>query len=710
MHAIVDAASVTSRGDAAAMADTATTLLTALAVGLVAGVAIGLAMVRIRRRTRHAIPAGHHDELLELADAPDLGFVRFNVDLTATGWNRGMEAVLDRLTATDRRTKDARNWWIAIHPEDRPRLRTTLRGLRPLQSTSCDFRMRTTHDRWWSMRGAAHRRSDGTWTILFRDDTARASVERRSESAGRLRRTVDIAVEMLATSDDIEQTMCELLALIGDELDLPGIGWFEVDADARCRRIASWSPGRSPATSMTMPTTLTDDTSRRLRAGRSILERERCTDRLIAPIRIHEHFDSILVADFVSAGDGKDEVALVFGRFCEALGRRFEHEEMKRERESFARIRSSLERSEVVLQLAGGLRHDFNNAAFAIKGRISLLLQRTDDAVVTGGLEEIREAIDGSSRLIDRFVPRATTVERPIPIPIRTELADIANTVKRLVPRRLDLTFDCDDSEIDDGLVLEAAPNALQRILLDLVVNSRDAIRARGRIRISARRLASDRIEIRVDDDGPGIPRADRERFLEPFESGPSSTGPGIGLARCHRSVTRMGGRFELTSSPLGGLGARLVLPVSAGSLDRRNERPATAEGDARMPRLTLVVEDDAVVREVIKAHLEQAGTVVIDAGEATDVEAMLEADHDIEMLVMDIDLPRRSGIDCISALRAEGDRTPCVLVTGGAADPPPLERTRLLRKPFEMEPLISTIRDLLAECESDPVAERRGG
>jgi FixJ family two-component response regulator len=76
----------------------------------------------------------------------------------------------------------------------------------------------------------------------------------------------------------------------------------------------------------------------------------------------------------------------------------------------------------------------------------------------------------------------------------------------------------------------------------------------------------------------------------------------------------------------------------------------------------------------------------------------------------MDIDLPRRSGIDCISALRAEGDRTPCVLVTGGAADPPPLERTRLLRKPFEMEPLISTIRDLLADCESDPVAGRRGG
>jgi signal transduction histidine kinase len=558
------------------------------------------------------------------------------------------------------------------------------------------------------MQGAAHRRSGGAWTILFRDDSARAIVERRLESAASLRRTVDIAVEMLAANDDLEQTTCELLALIGDELHLPGIGWFEVDAESRCRRIASWSPGRSPA--MTMPTTLPDHTTARLDAGQSILERGRGTDRLMVPITIHESFDSILVADFESDGERKDEIALVFGRFCEAIGRRFEHEEMKRERESFAKIRSSLERSEATLQLAGGFRHDFNNAAFAIKGRISLLLQRTDDVVVTAGLEEIREAVDGSKHLIDRFVPDDAAVERPIQIPIRTELAEIVNTVKRLIPRRLDLTFECDDREIDDGLVLEAAPEALQRILLDLVVNSRDAIRARGRIRISARRLDADRIEIRVDDDGPGIPQADRERFLEPFESGRSSTGLGVGLSRCHRSADRMGGRFELTSSPLGGLGARLLLPVSARSPHRRDERPAKTNDDARMPRVTLVVEDDAMVRDVIKAHLEQAGTGVIDAGDATGVEARLAADHHIEMLVMDIDLPRRSGIHCISALRAAGDRTPCVLITGGAADPPPLERTRLLRKPFEMEPLISTIRDLLADCESDPAAGGRGG
>ncbi|MCP4498076.1 MAG: response regulator [Phycisphaeraceae bacterium] len=431
----------------------------------------------------------------------------------------------------------------------------------------------------------------------------------------------------------------------------------------------------------------------------------------MSPIRVDSHLDSILVADFEPDEERTDEIALVFGRFCDAIGRRFEREELGRERESFATIRGSLERSEILLQLAGGLRHDFNNVAFAIGGRISLLLQRTGDPVTAKGLEEIRNAVDAARHLIDRFVPDAAGADRTLRIPIRVELEEIANTAKRLIPRRLDLRFECDRSAIDDGVVLEAPPETLQRMLLNLVVNSRDAIRGRGRIRISATRLDADRIEIRVDDDGPGIPPSDRARLLEPFESGPGSTGPGVGLSLCRRSANRLGGLFELTSSPLGGLGARLVLPVCVESPGRLDETPAAAVGDARMPRTTLVVEDNAAVRDVITSHLEQAGTSVTKASDAVGVEEYLAADHDIEMLVMDIDLPRRSGIDCISALRAAGDRTPCVLITGGIADPPPLERTKLLRKPFEMGPLVSTIRDLLADCESATAdAGRRTG
>ena len=702
LHAISDLPSTTTGSTLDAI-----TMIMISGVGLLAGVVIGLALGRHGRSgTNDGL-----DELLELADVPDLGFAGFDANLVATRWNPGMDRLLAEIADSDGGSERIKEWWSAIHPDDRPRLRTTLRGLQPNQSTSCDFRVRRDHGRWWSMRGTIRRSRNGTSALLFHDDSDRASIERRRESSARLRRTLEIAVETLDGTEDLDQAMCELLALIGEELDLPGIGWFEVDPESRSRRIASWPAGRSADTAMSMPATLSSGTISRLEAGRSIHERNEATDRFMSPIRVDSHLDSILVADFEPDEERTDEIVLVFGRFCDAIGRRFEREELGRERESFATIRGSLERSEILLQLAGGLRHDFNNVAFAIGGRVSLLLQRTDDPVTAKGLEEIRNAVDAAQHLIDRFVPDAAGAPRTLRIPIRVELEEIANTAKRLIPRRLDLRFECDRSAIDDGVVLEAPPETLQRMLLNLVVNSRDAIRGRGRIRISARRLDADRIEIRVDDDGPGIPPSDRARLLEPFESGPGSTGPGVGLSLCRRSANRLGGLFELTSSPLGGLGARLVLPVCVESPGRLDETPAAAVGDARMPRTTLVVEDNAAVRDVITTHLEQAGTSVTKASDAVGVEEYLAADHDIEMLVMDIDLPRRSGIDCISALRAAGDRTPCVLITGGVADPPPLERTRLLRKPFEMGPLVSTIRDLLADCESATAdAGRRTG
>ena len=702
MHPITDDPSSATPGLMNLALD-ATNVAVLPAICLVLGIFAGIAIGRLNRGMRGSGERRRPDDLLELADTPDLGFVRFDAQLTATEWNRGMEQVLDAIAASDRRTEERPDWWMAVHPGDRPRLRTTLRGLEPARCTSCDFRVHESEGRWRSMRGTAHRRVDGTSALLFHGTYPNAIAEGSLESAARLRRTMEIATEALEVTDDVDETMCELLPLIGDELRLKGIGWYGVDTDARCRGIASWSPERSSDTATMIPTTMSEELLARLESGKAAHEGDRLSDRMTSPIRINGHLDSVLVADFEPDEDRRDEVVLIFGRFCDALGRRFERAEAAGERESFTAIRGSLERCEILPRLTSGLRHDFNNVAFAIGGRVSLLLQRTEDPVVIEGLVEIRKAVAAAGRLIERFAPSEGGDTRPIQIPLRTELEVITTTAKRLLPRRLDMEFECDRRGIDDAAVIETDPEAFQRLLLNLVVNSRDAIRGRGRIRVSARRLDSDRVEIRVDDDGPGIPPQDRRRLLLPFESGPERSGAGYGLAFCHRSVERMGGRFDLIDSPLGGLGVRLVLPVADAAPRRPAEPNEITPDDARMPRATLVVEDNAVVREVITTHLEQAGTRVTREGDATGVEDRLANDSEIEMLVMDIDLPGRSGIECISALRAEGDRTPCVLITGGVMDPPPLERTRVLRKPFGMEPLTATIRSLLAECDSRP-------
>lgn len=689
-------------------------LMVALLGSVLLAAALGFLIGRSDRGTRKPDEVGHQEDLLHLADTPNLGFARFDANLKAIGWNHGMERLLTEIetaSGASRPTSEPRpDWWTAIHPDDRPRLRTTLRGLQPNQSTSCDFRVHRTRDRWWSMRGTIHRRLDGTSSLLFHDDSQRAHVERSIESATRLRRTLEIAIETLESADDLEQTMCELLALIGEELELQRIGWFQVETDHRCRGIACWSPPGAEVTAITLPATLEGDRLGRLRSGRSVHERDEQTDRFTYPIRIDDHLDSMLVAEFAPDADRADELALVFGRFCDAVGRRFELQEAVRKSDSFATVRGSLERSEILLQLAGGLRHDFNNVAFAIGGRISLLLQRTDDPLFVEGLGEIGRAVDAASNLIDRFAPVEGGDHRPVEIPLRAELEEITNTVKRLLPRRLRVDLECADPEIDDGVMIKADPEALQRMILHLAVNSRDAIQGRGRIRISVLRLDRGRVEIRVDDDGPGIPAPDRERYLRPFESGPASVGAGIGLSLCLRLADRMGGRLALKDGSLGGLGVHISLPVLDGIPCRLAEPIASTDETPRMPRTALVIEDNEVVREVIIAHLEQAGTKVIPAPDALDVETTLESDPRIEMLVMDIDLPGRSGIDVITTLRSRGNRTPCVLITGGAQDPPPLERATVLRKPFGMEPLIATIRELLAAGEPEPNTGRHAG
>ena len=715
LHAIADTVSAAISRPLVPTSD-ATTTVVLLGMGVLAGVAVGYAIGRRGREGRDRIAGDRSDELFGLADTPHLGFARFDAALVATAWNHGMERLLAGIAASDgsvdeaaaRGTEERPDWWKAIHPEDRPRLRATLRGLEHEQSASCDFRVRRDRGRWWSMRGTIHRNVDGTSALLFHDDSQGDQARRSLESAARLRKTIEIAVESIHATEDLDQTMCELLALIGEELGLKRIGWLEVDANHRCREIATWSPAWSRNTAGILPATITAEHLTRLRSGQAMHDCTGETDRFASPIRINGHLDSVLVAEFESDADRRDEVALVFGRFCESVGRHFERLEAERERESFAAIRGSFERSEMLLQLAGGLRHDFNNVAFAIGGRILLLLQRTDDPAIIQGLEEIRDAVDAANHLIERVAPSAGDDRRPVEISVRAELEEIANTARRLLPRRLEIDLECDDETIDDDVVTHADLETLQRLVLNLVVNSRDAITGRGRIRISARRPESGWVEIRIDDDGPGIPPQDRERYLQPFESGPSSTGAGLGLSLCHRLAAGMGGRFSLDESPLGGLGVHLALPVSNRGPRHSSESTAAADDPPRMPRAALLIEDNTVVREVITAHLDQAGTSVTTACDALDAEDRLEADPRIEMLVMDVDLPGRSGIDAITALRAKGDRTPCVLITGGTLDPPPVDRMQVLRKPFGMEPLIATMRSLLATCESGADTEHR--
>ena len=113
-----------------------------------------------------------------------------------------------------------------------------------------------------------------------------------------------------------------------------------------------------------------------------------------------------------------------------------------------------------------------------------------------------------------------------------------------------------------------------------------------------------------------------------------------------------------------------------------------------------LIVEDDVAIRDILVRAFESNGIEVIHKGDALSVLELLSSnDHRIDVVIMDIDLPQKTGIECLEEVRSAGIEIPCVLITGGLSDAPTeTTYTRLLRKPFPIETLEATCKALVAE------------
>ena len=193
-----------------------------------------------------------------------------------------------------------------------------------------------------------------------------------------------------------------------------------------------------------------------------------------------------------------------------AISRRLENAEIRREREEFRELRANIERSEAIAHFVSGILHDFNNLIFAVSGRISLMLRKIDDPAICGSLEEIRASIVDAGGIVKRLQhAERLGLDEPDIIDPCFEMSEIIKTSQRLLPKRI--RFESDINPLPSGArrnMIRAVPQALQQLVLNLMVNSRDAVGIHGRIRITSGPSPDNQyFELRVDDDGPGIPR-----------------------------------------------------------------------------------------------------------------------------------------------------------------------------------------------------------
>ncbi len=375
---------------------------------------------------------------------------------------------------------------------------------------------------------------------------------------------------------------------------------------------------------------------------------------------------------------------------------------------------------EAVGQLAGGVAHDFNNLLTVILGVLDVSVETLEISESDrDALRLARSAAERGATLTHQLLAVASrSVGSREVIDVNTVVDDVSGLLRSMLPSHVALDVDLDPTpgraEVDRG--------QLEQVLMNLVVNARDAMPEGGRIFVSTFRAteagdpdaAGGHLAIAVRDTGPGMTSELAERAFEPFfTTKRAGEGTGLGLATSRGIVQRAGGRLRLDTTP--GEGTRFVvcLPRSrepASPAATRSESPVRAAVDQ-----ILLVEDDPDVARVMRVMLEHRGYAVHRVGTAHDAISALDT-AGVDLVILDHGLPDLPGAELASTIRERELALPILLVSG---DPPDLEELAddpalaLLQKPFSMSEILGQIERLASARNGDVSAtlgRRRNG
>lgn len=276
------------------------------------------------------------------------------------------------------------------------------------------------------------------------------------------------------------------------------------------------------------------------------------------------------------------------------------------------RASMELQRLEGLGRLAGGVAHDFNNALVVFQGGIELLSESNPTPEQEETLEMMRLGVDVASTTAQSLVSFA---RRNPAVPGKCSptlvLSHFGKTLSRLLPEGIKFEIDCSgDGEIP------LSEGALERILLNLSLNARDAMPGGGTIRLGCE-VRDDRFRLCVRDDGVGMNSETQDKVFEPFFTTKSEHGTGLGLPSVRTAIESNQGTVELTSKP--GEGTAVVMEFPR--LEAVVESTSEVNVDEAQGRFVLVLEDDEVIRTLFTRSLERAGLRVksyADANGAT--------------------------------------------------------------------------------------------
>jgi len=315
-----------------------------------------------------------------------------------------------------------------------------------------------------------------------------------------------------------------------------------------------------------------------------------------------------------------------------------------------AQMRQS-QKMEAVGQLASGVAHDFNNLLMVVASYAEMLAERLDDGEDRAAAEEILRAAGKGEALTRQLLavsrPRAnaTTV-----VQINDIVRSILGILTRLVGESVAI-----EVALDPALrPVHADASQLEQILVNLVVNARDAMPDGGRLSI-ATSSAGDLAKLRVVDTGVGMDDEVRDRAFEAFfTTKPRHSGTGLGLYVVYSLVSQMGGRIAIDSGRGKGTAIEIELPTTTAALSAQPARSSAASAARGGSETLLVAEDRAELRAAVCDALRRAGYRVLEARDgAHGLEVARAHDGAIDLVLSDVVMPQMSGPRMVRELRA---------------------------------------------------------
>ncbi len=378
------------------------------------------------------------------------------------------------------------------------------------------------------------------------------------------------------------------------------------------------------------------------------------------------------------------------------------------------------QKMEAVGRLAGGVAHDFNNLLQGILGNLALIEQDADLLASPAASERIamaRQAGQRAAQIVKQLLGFSRLSHlRLTHCEVNTVIRELHSIIRSTFDPRVEITTELQE----DSWKLRADATQIEQVVMNLVVNARDAMNGSGRIAISTRnvylgesqlsRMPEGRegefVRISVTDNGSGMPPEVLSKIFEPFfTTKEHGKGTGLGLATSFGIVQQHGGWITCDSVVGTGTTFHIFLPRSTEEEPVAPPVAPVAAGPVRGGGETiLLVDDEMVVRAVAQGLLKKLGYQVVtaDDGEAA-LEILHQMDGGIHLCLLDLTMPRLSGKDTFTAMRRGPARNvPVVICSGylvdldGFAEETGSRPDAFVQKPYALEDLARTIRTVL--------------